>query len=199
MVSILTTSYFRHLFIFFRTETAAEMARGGRKTWFPATAMANVQTPYDMAYECDASLGSPSATDCSQLEWSQLGPPSDSVSVGPGNATFVHSDSCYLAISASTDLVLSWQQIRAAVEALLAICIMHPYSSPQGGRAYYQVQPSMIEGRRRKRDVTGLNALPPHANLTMFEQTKPWTNLEDELKSCTWQAASNRRAISTCN
>ena len=185
-------------FRFYRTETAASMQRGSSKTWFPAASMAAMQTAYEMAYECDGSLGNPSETDCSQLEWSQLGPPSDTVSVGPGNATFVHSNSCYLAVSASTDIVLSWQQIRAAVEALLVICVMHPLSSPQGGRAYYKTQPKMLEGRRRKRDVTGLDALPPHANITVFEQLQPWTNLNDELKSCTWHAASSRIPVSTC-
>ena len=37
-----------------------------------------------MAYECDASLGAPSPVDCSQLDYSQLGIPSDTVTIGPG-------------------------------------------------------------------------------------------------------------------
>ena len=174
------------------------MQRGGSKTWLPAGSMASMQTTYDMAYECDASLGSPPEADCSQLEWSQLGPPSDTVSVAPGVATFVHSNSCYLAISASANLILTWQQIRAAVEALLVICVMQPFNSPQGGRAYYKVQSKTLQGWNKKRDVTGLNALPPHANITLFEQSEPWTNANDEVKSCSWHAVSSRTAVSTC-
>ena len=45
----------------------------------------------EMAYECDAALGSPSDVDCSQIEWNQLMQASSTLSVGPGNPTFLHS------------------------------------------------------------------------------------------------------------
>ena len=38
----------------------------------------------DMSYQCDAKLGNPREVDCSQLEYSQLGPLSDSISIRPG-------------------------------------------------------------------------------------------------------------------
>lgn len=36
-----------------------------------------------MSYDCDAKLGSPSAVDCSHLEYSQLGYPSDTLILEP--------------------------------------------------------------------------------------------------------------------
>ena len=38
----------------------------------------------NMDFDCDANLGIPTAADCSQLDYSQLGPLSDIVSIGPG-------------------------------------------------------------------------------------------------------------------
>lgn len=38
-----------------------------------------------MEYTCDAKLGAPGSADCSQVAYSQLGYPSDSVSVGPAS------------------------------------------------------------------------------------------------------------------
>lgn len=38
----------------------------------------------DMTYECDARLGSPREIDCSKLEYSQLGAPSDTTTISPG-------------------------------------------------------------------------------------------------------------------
>ena len=35
-----------------------------------------------MTYECDENLGAPRPVDCSQLEYSQLGAPSDTFTIG---------------------------------------------------------------------------------------------------------------------
>lgn len=152
-----------------------------------------------MTYDCDANLGNPAPQDCLQLEWSQL-PSSDTLHVGPGSATFLHQNSCYLAITASVALVLTWEQIRAAVNALFHACVQHPYNPVQGGRAFYK-PPRPVGGRRTRRDGTpsGLNALPPHANVTVFQQLEAWTDTSRELKSCTWKAVTEGSPVSKCH
>ena len=54
--------------------------------WSPAPEPPNTSplATNDTVYQCDASLGTPAVTDCSQLDYSQLGAPSDSLIVGPG-------------------------------------------------------------------------------------------------------------------
>ena len=153
-----------------------------------------------MTYECDAGLGSPTSVDCAQLEWSDLGANSDSVSVAPGVVTFLHQGTCNLAITATTAIVLTWQQIRAALSTLVTICVDNPTSAPQGGRAFYGTTPptTLWSGRRRKRQATGLNALPPGGNITVFAQKEPWRNSEVEMDSCTWKAITKGIPISTC-
>lgn len=171
------------------------MRRGGTTPWWrPADASD------EMAYECDAGLGSPPSVDCNKIEWSQLGPGSDTVSVGPGQVTFLHSNTCYLAISASVALLITWEQIRAAVSALMNVCVQHPFGPPQGGRAFYghQPPPQAVSGRKVKREHTGLNALPPHANITVFQQNEAWTNPEAELNTCTWKAVAKGLPVTTC-
>ena len=68
---------------------AAGMIRSGSTTWW-LSASSSIAAD-DMTYECDTSLGSPTVADCSQVEWSQLGPPSDTVTVGPDQVQFMHS------------------------------------------------------------------------------------------------------------
>ena len=73
----------------------------------------------------------------------------------------------------------------------------------RGGRAYYEHQPA-LSSRRRKRGsdadagLTGLNALPPHANLTLFQQTEPFVGVAEEMKSCTWMAVERGRTVAGC-
>ena len=68
---------------------AAGMIRSGSTTWWLSASRSLADD--EMTYECDTSLGSPAVADCSQVEWSQLGPPSDTVTVGPNNVQFMHS------------------------------------------------------------------------------------------------------------
>ena len=166
------------------------MQLGGRIPWWaPET-----DSSSEMSYECDVGLGSPSMTDCAQLQWSQLGPPSDTVAIGPGQVTFLHLNACYLAISASVALVLTWAQVRAALLTLFGVCVYNPAGPAQGGRAYFTTRP-----KGRSRDLTSSNALPPHANVTIFEQSELWTNPTNELHSCTWRAVKNGLSVKTCN
>lgn len=151
-----------------------------------------------MAYSCDANLGTPAPQDCLQIEWSQL-PASDTLRIGPGFPTFLHQNSCYLAITASVALVLTWEQIRAAVNSLFNVCVHHPYNPVQGGRAFYK-PPRQVSGRKKRRDgVSGLDALPPHANITVFQQLEAWTDVSHELKSCTWKAVTEGGPVSRCH
>ena len=57
-----------------------------------------VAAPADeMTYECDSSLGAPILADCSQLEYSQLRPPSDTLTVEPGSSKILSSsNSCLI-------------------------------------------------------------------------------------------------------
>lgn len=180
---------------------ADRMKRGSMETWWQ---LQPPQAPPEMTYECDANLGSPPVIDCTQIEWNQLSPPSDTLNVGPG-VTFLHSNSCYLAISVTVALVLTWEQIRTAVATLMNVCIHTPYLAPQGGSAYWTPQAKRISGKKKRRrrrrqasNLTGLNALPPHVNITIFEQREAWKNPTEELKTCTWQAVAHGNSIKTC-
>ena len=111
----------------------------------------------DMMYDCDAGLGVPSAINCSQLDYSQLGASSDTVTIAPGTSKILSSseiltheytwlmcslltpvDDCSLAVSSSIPLSVTWGQIRWALEMLIYTCVMNPSISPVGGRAYYK-------------------------------------------------------------
>lgn len=179
---------------------AESMQRGSSAAWFQKFSTGL----NEMSYDCDAGLGSPAAMDCNQIEWNQLGstkPPSDTLAVGPGVITILHSNTCYLAISAAISLVLTWAQIRTAVSTLMNVCIRAPNQAARGGRAFYAAprQVSRREvGKRQGTALTGLNALPPHANITIFEQHQAWTGPAAELKSCTWEAVSKGLPVSTC-
>ena len=60
-----------------------------------------------MVYECDNKLGVPVSADCSQLTYSELDPPSDTVTIGPNAVKFLSSKTCNVAITASIDLVVT--------------------------------------------------------------------------------------------
>ena len=178
---------------------ANRMERGGAQTWWQ---LQPPKAPPEMTYKCEANLGRPPVVDCTQIEWNQLSPPSDTLNVGPG-VTFLHSNSCYLAISVTAALVLTWEQIRTAVATLMNVCINTPYNAPQGGSAYWTPPAKAIGGKNKRRrrqshDLTGLNALPPHVNITIFEQREAWKNPIDELKTCTWQAVAHGNPINSC-
>lgn len=70
---------------------AQSMTRGGRMPWW-----FQLQQGSEMTYECDANLGSPPTVDCTQIEWHQLSPASDSLKLRPGQVTFFHSSKLVL-------------------------------------------------------------------------------------------------------
>lgn len=63
------------------------MRRGGGKLWWQFFPLSS----NEMNYECDAGLGSPSEVDCTQIEWQQVSPASDTLTVSPGRVIFLHS------------------------------------------------------------------------------------------------------------
>ena len=184
------------------------LVRGGTRSWwnaFPEAWATRVAT----RYQCDAGLGSPKPSDCTQIEWNQLGPgksASDSVRVSPEAPTFLQSNTCYLAVSAATSIVLTWAQIRTAVSTLMNVCVENPLKAAQGGRAYYAASSApQIHGRGGKRrraqgdtGLNGLNALPPSANVTIFEQREMWADAQAEMRSCTWQAVEKGIPVARC-
>ena len=162
------TRYLDGSILFMAEAYALDRSSGG--SWWKDMEGAPVRRIH-MVYECDAKLGTPASADCSQLEYSQLGPPSDVITVGPGLDKVLSLKTCHVGISASAKLILTWDQIRVAVDRLINQCVLHPLKPAIGGRAYYGVQPlQSVHGRRgQKRDtLNGLNALPPHANITLY-------------------------------
>ena len=107
-------------------------------------------------------------------------------------------DTCFVAIFSEIAILLTWNQIRAAVGAIINMCVQNPIQTSQGGRAYYGPAPRVTSRDGSPMQVTGLNALPPHTNVTIFQQQEPWTNMTEELQSCTWRAILNRTPLTQC-
>ena len=179
---------------------APMMSRGGSgQPWWPpwwASKTAR-QPPNDqMTYACDAALGAPAAADCSHLEYSELGPDSDTITIAPGVPKVLLSNTCNVIITASLSIVLTWAQIKAALDTLINICVMHPLVPNRGGRAYNAPQIATQQlwgrdeeegGRRGKRDgppLNGLNALPPGSNMSVFQNVPSIpADLQTELRA----------------
>ncbi|MCJ1236650.1 hypothetical protein MMC14_004632 [Varicellaria rhodocarpa] len=144
-------------------EQAHRMQRGGYLPWYQLNSTTHLSS--QMAYSCDVNLGSPAPVDCNRLQYSQLGPAGDTMTIGPGATKVLASRSCKVVISASINIVITWAQVQAALSTLINACVMHPLQSARGGKAYYQIQrPSTLTARNT---ITGLNALPPHLNVTL--------------------------------
>lgn len=128
---------------------AMALRRGGNVPWWGRNAP---QASDKMSYDCDANLGAPHAADCSQLDFSQLGPPSDTVNIGPGASKVLTLKECGVAVSAEVPVIVTWAQIRAALDTLIDICVSNPLKSSLGGKAYYvsQVAPN-LHGRKYRR------------------------------------------------
>ena len=115
--------------------------------------------PDEMTYHCDAGLGAPSATNCSKIDYSQLGAPSDTVMIGPGSPKVLTLDECNIAVSATSSIVITWNQIKLALEGLLLSCVYAPWQSSIGGAAYFgpQYLPAFGSMKRDNTDYTGGN------------------------------------------
>ena len=147
----------------------ASMTRGGNSSWFWPTSR-----PMDeMTYRCDSNLGHPTYIDCNKLQYSQLNYPSDTIDIQPGKDISLKSGTCGVVVSALVAVVLQWEQIKAAVNELIEICVNNPNSASIGGKAFWGPQeiPSLLSGNggKMKRSVTALNALPPNVNITLSQ------------------------------
>ena len=176
------------------------MERGKVYTWWHSFYYTSSESDSngEMIYTCDANLGAPSSNDCSQLVYSGLGPPSDSVTISPGLGTkFLSFKTCNVGITAPTTVSLTWAQIQTALNTLIDHCVMQPFLGSQGGRAYAGTVPtSKVNKRRKGREkrstspLSGLNALPRGVTMILLKQDS--TVSKDpavELKSCTWMQA----------
>ena len=147
------------------------MERGSANTWFSYVA----RPMEEMTYQCDSSLGHPEHIDCNKLQYSQLGYPSDTLSIQPGKDISLKSGTCGIVISALVVVVLQWEQITTAVNELIEICVNNPTSTSLGGKAFWGSQSPVSlggSGGKWKRNITTLNALPPSVNITLSQATR---------------------------
>ena len=153
------------------------MKRGGPRKWSDGLGTVFAAADDEMAYVCDANLGRPSESDCMHVLYSEFGPPSDTINIGPGTSKTLNSGTCSVLIEAASSIVLTWAQIIAAANSLIDICVDNPLGSSKGGRAVAGSQ-SLTDlrspvGKKRswkrwwRRDVTGLNALPHGVKVTV--------------------------------
>ena len=156
----------------------------------------------EMVYECESRLGSPLPLDCGKLEFPGLGALTDTVRVGPGTDRFFSSGTCGLAVSATVQLVLTWQQIKTAIDTLVIECVTHPFKPPLGGRACFNppgASASVSLRRNSDSSLNGLNALPPHTNITLFRQAEIGSHTAaNEFKTCAWQQVIKGGNVSSC-
>ena len=175
-------------------------------TWYgrpgnpPETAYENMMT-----YECDAKLGNPRQTDCGHLRSSQLRGLSDTVSLQAGTVRFFDADTCSIGIFALASVTLTWQQVLAALDDLVEICVNNPLGTAVGGRAFNGRQAAIDIGRRRRRrkrrGSIALNALPPHVNISLFQPFERFPDVSNpakEVQSCTWQKVLAHQDVRLC-
>ena len=184
---------------------AESMGRGKHIEWWESFAAAGSGYRSEMIYACDSNLGSPTSADCSQLEYSSLGPPSDTVMIGPGSAAKVLSvDSCNVGITASPAMSVTWAQIQAGLDALINICVTHPLMKARGGSAHADTNPSTalkgVGSKKRNIRLSGLNALPFGVNITLFATDLPESDDPAMgLIPCVWlQAVGASRDTNIC-
>ena len=121
----------------------------------------------EMVYSCDVSLGAPKAADCSQLAYSGLGPPSDTLTVGPGQTRLLSLNLCHATITAIHSIVLTWALISASLNTLVDSCVTHPWMGSRGGRAFHSNSKPSKGRKRATAAINGLDALPPGVTITV--------------------------------
>lgn len=156
-------------------------------------------------YECDAKLGNPRDVDCGQLQYSQLQSLPESLTLEPGVAKFLNGGTCTLAISASKTLLITRDQVAAALNDLVQICVGNPLAKAIGGRAFYGGKSGIDLGdggeETRKRDASAWNSVPLGANITLFQQLEIFSTFPtalEEVKTCTWQKVISREDVRQC-
>ena len=138
----------------FAAKALAEGAADATTTWAPSTPV-----PDEMTYDCDANLGAPSAVNCLNINYSQLEAPSTKIMIGPGTPKVLSLDECNVVVSANSNIVITWDQIRLALEGLLLFCVSRPWQSSIGGRAYYNPEPKFAAPSSFKRAAAKLTGM----------------------------------------
>ncbi|KAL9116833.1 MAG: hypothetical protein Q9187_006636 [Circinaria calcarea] len=105
-------------------------------------------------------------------------------------------------VASAVQIAMTWHGIRDVLDYLHDLCLMVGMVLPVvGGRAFIHSGPA-VSGALGKRDVharrSALNTLPPHVNITIYEQQEAFVNPRVEEKSCTWRAVQERKPISGC-
>ena len=136
---------------------AMSMAAGSTEgPWWQASVSLD-----DMDYECDVGLGAPGEADCTQLQYSQLGGTTDNIMVGPGTSRVLSSskiqqatlnctafndgtpvlisapETCNVAVTASHPIAITWEQVQAATDTIISLCVSNPLRTSIGGKAFY--------------------------------------------------------------
>ena len=157
------------------------------------------------AYECDDKLGNPRDVDCGQLQYSQLQSVPESLALEPGLAQFLNDGTCTVAISASKALVITRDQVSAALNDLIQMCVGNPLAKAIGGRAFHGGKSGIDLGggsqETRKRDASAWNSVPLGANITLFQQLEIFSTFPtapEEIKTCTWQKVISREDVRPC-
>ena len=174
------------------------MIPGGTETWFRPCSRSDEQ----MSYDCDSKLGNPSAVDCSQV----LQQSRQNMTIRPGDTGFVITKTCSVAISVApvvTDAVsITWQQVQAALTLIIARCVALASGNGNGGRAQIAPALRLISGHpKAKRNGSEVNAFDPllaNVNITVFQQTAPFTTYAAERRSCPWRAVQNGDDVKQC-
>ncbi len=165
-----------------------------------------VQLASEMTCTCDPTLGSPAATDCEQLLYQGFGAGTLTATLTPGKPIDFTQGTCSLAVSASSNEARLGSMTKA-FSSPIDVCVEDPISKPLGGRAFFGdlSQAAIIDDllilaipcKRRKARylearsifdnttviiVTGLNALPVGANLTLWKNSGNPANLQCEMR-----------------
>ena len=133
---------------------AIERGSVPRRPWWEDTSLA----PVEMSYTCDVSLGIPNPVNCSSIDYSKLGAPSDRLTISPGVPKLISSGMCSVAVSTISSISISWQQVHLALDGLINLCISNPGQPSSGGMAYYTSQAVLPHNTRRGGQT--------HSNLT---------------------------------
>lgn len=132
--------------------TRQSQASGGRTPWWANTIDLHPAAVGEMNYQCDRTLGTLRAADCSHLEFFKLGYSSDAFTIGPGAAkvvsfskfntstvpvspTKLDAEFCSITISSEISITITWAQVKAALDALINLCVSS--SLQVGGTASY--------------------------------------------------------------
>ena len=115
-----------------------------------------------MAYTCDANMGTPKEYDCYQVISSGLGPPSDIVVIPPGIPVIRTINSCTMSVQSITPFHATWAQITTAIGVLLQLCVMSGSMKAGGWANFHANQPKPNPDDIKALVGTNDSATPPN-------------------------------------